>query len=192
MPRRVALVLKVFVVLAVVVAIMFLYSTYRTVGEYSAEIVFARVGDAYTVERVIVQAKPERLQGDYFVTLVFHIRVTLETTMKSLPESVKEEAARQYIEVACPAEYGYRLGASSLVEKVTVGASTRATFDIPVYVTVKGFKVRLEPGKESTVDMKLKPGCIIIREYMEPYLMLDPVAGGFVINIKNVRVSVKG
>ncbi len=105
---------------------------------------------------------------------------------------MKEEAARRYVEVACPAEFGYRLGPSSLVERVTVGASTRATFDIPVYVTVKGFKVRLEPGKESLVDMRLKPGCIIIHEYMEPSLMLEPVAGGFVVNLENVTVTVRG
>jgi hypothetical protein len=143
------------------------------------------------VEGLLVRVRPERLQGDYLVAIVFHVKATVEGVGEFLPRSMAEDIVRRYVEVACPAEYIYRVGIPNRVEKVTVGASTKATFDIPVYITVKGSKVRLEPGKESLVDVKLKAGCIVIHEYMEPDLMLEPVAGEFVVNVENVTVTVK-
>ncbi len=82
--RRATRVLKVFLVLAIAVAVLLSYTMYKAAGEYSAEVMMVRAGDDYTVERLIVRARPERLQGDYVVTLVFHVRITMETPSKVL------------------------------------------------------------------------------------------------------------
>ena len=192
MARRAIRVLKIFLVIAIVVVILASYTMFKTAGDYSGEVLLAKTNNGYTVEGLLIRARPERLQGNYLVTLVFHVRATLKGAGESLPRSMAEDVARQYVEVTCPAKYEYRVGTPSMLEKVTVGASSEATFDIPVYITVKGFKVRLEPGKETRVDVKLKAGCIVIREYIGLDLMLEPVAGGFVVNVGNVTVTVKG
>ncbi len=189
-PERVPLLVKIVLAAIIFIAAVLIYGMYRTAGDYYAEVLMVKSNGEYTITQVSLHANPERLRGDYTVTLKFNIIATIHTTLDYIPKEEKMRIAVRHVTITCPEAYGYYVGLSELIKRIRGPTGGEATFKIPVYVEMKGYIVKLEPGRESELTIRVKPGCIKLSEYIEPSIQLEPLGGGIVVDIDNVTVTV--
>ena len=177
-------------IIAIVGAIALLgYGYFKTRGDYTVEIVVDRLGKEYTITGLTVKAKPGEARGVYTVTLKFKVKTTTESTF--LTRSEAYSIAGNLVKVRCPEEYGYWVEKPYKLSSIKAPWGFKTEFVIPVYVILKSHKLTLEPGVESTLKVKVEPGCIVFNEGLKPEMELWPSTGGFIISIDNVKVTIK-
>ena len=165
------------------------YGYFKTRGDYTVEIVVESLGNEYTMTGLTIKAMPEEASGVYTVTLKFKVKTTVDSTF--LTRSEAYSIARDLVKVECPEEYGYWVDKPYKLSSMKAPWGFKTEFVIPVYVSLKRYKLTLEPGAESMLEVKIKPGCIVFDKDLKPEVELWPSKGGFIINIDNVKVTIK-
>ncbi len=186
---RVFILLVIFFIIGA--SVMLFYSWYRTAGSYSAVVALSRLDDRYSVRWVWVSAQPKRIGGDYIVAIRLDVRLVVSKPFVGDLEKEKMRVVKDHVAIGCPSAR-LHVGVPFKVRETGGESSGEVVYNVPVEIILERHLVRLEPGRSVSVNVTVEPGCIVFMERPDLVVLLEPLHGGFVIDVKNTEVYVSG